>query len=74
MSTAATGSRNFSKTVRRVAAAAAAALSVVVVTTPSAGAAAQELIYSGQDYGYAGATFDWTGRRSVGNIDLLVSD
>jgi len=34
----------------------------------------QEWIYSAQDYGYAGATFDWTGPSSAGNIDLLVSD
>jgi hypothetical protein len=34
----------------------------------------QELIYSAQDYGFAGATFDWTGPSSAGNIDLLVSD
>ncbi|HEX8869786.1 MAG TPA: hypothetical protein VF821_29265 [Lentzea sp.] len=63
-----------SKIVNRVAAAAAVALSVITMTTTTAGAAAQEFIYSGQDYGYAGATFDWTGRGSVGNIDLIVSD
>ena len=67
-------SRTFSKIASRVAAAAVVALSAVVVNAPSAGAADQEFIYSGQDYGYAGATFDWTGRSSVGNIDLLVSD
>jgi hypothetical protein len=67
-------SRTFSKIASRVPAAAVVALSAVVVLAPSAGAAAQEFIYSGQDYGYAGATFDWTGRSSVGNIDLLVSD
>ncbi|SFR05972.1 hypothetical protein SAMN04488564_102928 [Lentzea waywayandensis] len=67
-------SRTFSKIAGRIAAAAVVALSAVVVNAPSAGAAAQEWIYSGQDYGYAGATFDWTGRSSVGNIDLLVSD
>ena len=67
-------SRTFSKLAGRVAAAAVIALSVVTVNTPSASAADQEFIYSGQDYGYAGATFDWTGRSSVGNIDLLVSD
>ncbi|ANZ40308.1 hypothetical protein BBK82_34050 [Lentzea guizhouensis] len=66
--------RSFNRTVNRVVAATAVALSVVVATTPAAGAADQEFIYSGQDYGYAGATFDWTGRSSVGNIDLLVSD
>ncbi|WP_439656939.1 hypothetical protein ACSHWB_31650 [Lentzea sp. HUAS TT2] len=67
-------SRTFSKLAGRVAAAAMIALSVVTVNTSPAGAADQEFIYSGQDYGYAGATFDWTGRSSVGNIDLLVSD
>ncbi|MDX8142521.1 hypothetical protein SK854_10370 [Lentzea sp. BCCO 10_0061] len=67
-------SRTFSKIAGRVAAAAVVALSAVVVNAPSAAAADQEFIYSGQDYGYAGATFDWTGRSSVGNIDLLVSD
>ncbi|NKE62882.1 hypothetical protein FXN61_41635 [Lentzea sp. PSKA42] len=68
------GSRSFSKIVSRVAAAAVVALSATAVSAPSAGAAAQEFIYSGQDYGYAGATFDWTGRSSVSNIDLIVSD
>lgn len=68
------GSRSFSKIVSRVAAAAVVALSATVVNAPSAGAAAQEFIYSGQDYGYAGATFDWTGPSSVSNIDLIVSD
>ncbi|MFD4643478.1 hypothetical protein ACFWN2_39650 [Lentzea sp. NPDC058436] len=58
----------------RAAAAAAIALSAVVIHTPSASAAAQEFIYSGPSYGYAGATFDWAGRSSVRNIDLLVSD
>ncbi|MDX8051686.1 hypothetical protein SK571_20035 [Lentzea sp. BCCO 10_0798] len=67
-------SRTFTKIAGRVAAAAVAALSAVVVNTPSASAADQEFIYSGQDYGYAGATFDWAGRSSVRNIDLLVSD
>ena len=67
-------SRSFSRIVRRVAAAAAVALSVITVNTPSAGAAAQEFVFSGPSYGYAGATFDWTGRSSVGNIDLIVSD
>ncbi|MFJ5986493.1 hypothetical protein [Lentzea sp. NPDC092896] len=67
-------SRTFSKIAGRIAAAAVVALSAVAVAAPSAGAADQEFIYSGQDYGYAGATFDWTGRSSVGNIDLLVSD
>lgn len=67
-------SRTFSKIAGRVAAAAVVALSAVVVNAPSASAAAQEFIYSGQDYGYAGATFDWAGRSSVRNIDLLVSD
>ncbi|MGW6442967.1 hypothetical protein [Lentzea sp. NPDC055074] len=67
-------SRTFSKIAGRVAAAAVVALSAVVVTAPPAGAADQEFIYSGQDYGYAGATFDWAGRSSVRNIDLLVSD
>ncbi|MCR3751859.1 hypothetical protein [Lentzea californiensis] len=67
-------SRTFTKIAGRVAAAAVAALSAVVVNAPSASAADQELIYSGQDYGYAGATFDWAGRSSVRNIDLLVSD
>ncbi|RDI26425.1 hypothetical protein [Lentzea flaviverrucosa] len=67
-------SRTFTKIAGRVAAAAVAALSAVVVTAPSASAADQEFIYSGQDYGYAGATFDWAGRGSVRNIDLLVSD
>ncbi|MCX2951713.1 hypothetical protein [Lentzea sp. NEAU-D7] len=67
-------SRTFTKIAGRVAAVAVAALSAVVVNTPSAGAADQEFIYSGQDYGYAGATFDWAGRSSVRNIDLLVSD
>lgn len=67
-------SRTFSKIAGRVAAAAVVALSAVVVNSPPAGAAAQEFIYSGQDYGYAGATFDWAGRSSVRNIDLLVSD
>ena len=67
-------SRSFNRFVNRVVAATAVALSVVVANTPAAGAADQEFIYSGQDYGYAGATFDWTGRSSVGNIDLLVSD
>jgi hypothetical protein len=64
------GSRSFSKIV----VAAVVALSAIVVTTPPAGAAAQEFIYSAQDYGYAGATFDWTGPSSASNIDLLVSD
>lgn len=68
------GSRSFSKIASRVAAVAVVALSATVVKAPSAGAAAQEFIYSGQDYGYAGATFDWTGRSSVSNIDLIVSD
>ncbi|MFD9700347.1 hypothetical protein [Lentzea sp. NPDC059081] len=62
------------KMVSRVAAAVAVALSVVAVSTPPAGAAVSDFIYSGQDYGYAGASFDWTGRSSIGNIDLIVSD
>ncbi|GHH29560.1 hypothetical protein [Lentzea cavernae] len=65
---------SFSKIAGRVAAAAVVALSAVVVQAPSASAAAQEFIYSGPSYGYAGATFDWAGRSSVRNIDLLVSD
>ncbi|HUQ60851.1 hypothetical protein [Lentzea sp.] len=65
---------SFKKMVSRVAAAAAVALSVVAVSAPPAGAAASDFIYSGQDYGYAGASFDWTGRSSIGNIDLIVSD
>ena len=34
----------------------------------------QEFVYHGASYGYAGATFDWTGPGSVANIDLIVSD
>jgi hypothetical protein len=68
------GSRSFRRIISRVAAAIAVALSAVVAATPPAGAAAQEFIYSGQDYGYAGATFDWAGPSSVSNIDLIVSD
>ncbi|RAS67114.1 hypothetical protein C8D87_103453 [Lentzea atacamensis] len=68
------GSRSFSKIISRVAATAVVALSAAILHTPAAGAAEQEFIYSGQDYGYAGATFDWTGPSSVGNIDLIVSD
>ncbi len=68
------GSRSFSKLVSRVAATAAVALSVIALNTPPAGAAASDFIYSGQDYGYAGASFEWTGRSSIGNIDLIVSD
>lgn len=63
-----------SSRVSKIAAAAALALSATAVSTSPAGAAAQEFIYSGQSYGYAGATFDWTGPSSVGNIDLIVSD
>ncbi len=47
---------------------------MAVTTAPAASAAGQEWIFSAQDYGYAGATFDWTGRSSFGNIDLIVSD
>lgn len=47
---------------------------MAIVAVPAAGAADQELIWSAQDYGYAGATFDWTGPSSAGNIDLIVSD
>ncbi len=35
---------------------------------------ANEWIYATNTYGYAGATFDWTGRGRVSNIDLYVSD
>ncbi|HEX7301863.1 hypothetical protein [Lentzea sp.] len=66
--------RSVKKTISRVAAAAAVALSVMAATTPPAGAAVSDFIYSGQDYGYAGASFEWTGRSSIGNIDLIVSD
>jgi hypothetical protein len=48
---------------------------VLFGTAPDATASPEpELIFSAQDYGYAGATFEWTGPSSVGNIDLLVSD
>lgn len=33
-----------------------------------------ELIISSDTYGYAGATFDWTGPGRASNIDLIVSD
>jgi hypothetical protein len=74
MLTAVMGSRSFSKIASRVAATAVVALSAAVVTTPPASAAVSDFIYSGQDYGYAGASFDWTGPSSVANIDLIVSD
>lgn len=59
----------------RAAAGVLATVSMLVVTASAATAASasldQELIYSGQSYGYAGTTFDWTGPSSAENIDLL---
>ncbi|NGY64175.1 hypothetical protein G7043_35215 [Lentzea sp. NEAU-D13] len=67
-------SRTFSRIAGRVAATAVVALSAALVTAPPASAAVSDFIYSAQDYGYAGASFDWTGRSSIANIDLIVSD
>ncbi|SDO38960.1 hypothetical protein SAMN05421507_102375 [Lentzea jiangxiensis] len=35
---------------------------MITVNISPAGAAAQEFPFSGPNHGYAGATFDWTGR------------
>jgi len=41
---------------------------------PSRAKADKVLVYSANGYGYAGATFNWTGPGQLSDIDLLVTD
>jgi len=55
----------------------AAFAAVVAFMAPTASASESlesDLITASTSYGYAGATFDWTGPGQASNIDLLVSD
>jgi hypothetical protein len=56
----------------------AAFAAVVAFLAPTAAATEQkadaEFIFASASYGYAGATFDWTGPGRASNIDLVVSD